>query len=129
MPSLKDSCDIRHIKKPAAPDSRDLHGARHCTRPKRARLELELDGWKPGPWIYPTPIYEETRHEGNTSTEDESNFSAETVEESLAATAVKGLETGRERIWKFDRPMAKMAIAANRESSVGLELTLGVTRE
>lgn len=115
VPSLKYSCDIRHIKKSSVSTS----------RPKRAKLADP----KPSLWIYPAPVYEETSRQENVSTEDEveGNYSAETIEDSPVATASKGPKT--EQIWKFDAPMARTAEADNRESTVGLELTLGLTCE
>lgn len=123
--SLKHSCDIRHIKKSTAPSSEDLHTARHRPRSKRAKLSQEPDGPRPSLWIYPAPIYEETSRRENITTEDESNYSDETIEESLVGKAAKGPKT--EQIWKFDAPTVEKTTAANRESTVGLDLTLGVT--
>lgn len=120
VPSLKYSCDIRHIKKSSLSTS-------HYTRSKRAKIDP-----KPSLWIYPTPVNEETSRQENACTEDEieGNYSAKIIEDSPLATASKGPKT--EQIWKFDGPMARAAVAvaaADCESTVGLELTLGVTCE
>ncbi|KAK4762638.1 hypothetical protein SAY86_008406 [Trapa natans] len=134
IPPLKYSCDIRHIKKSAASGSSgkqpEVH---HRTRVKRVKLgSPEHDEPRHGLWIYPTPIYEETSHRENISTEDDSNFSAETFEDSLAGTAAtRG--TKKEQIWKFDQPVPPVAIAEtrtsdDRDSTIGLELTLGLAR-
>lgn len=65
-------------------------------------------------------------HQENISTEDDSNFSAETFEDSLAATAAKG-GSKKEQIWKFDQPVAQTMLG-NGDSTVGLDLTLGLNR-
>ncbi|OWM67976.1 LOB domain-containing protein 42-like [Punica granatum] len=122
--ALKCSCDIRHIKKSASSVSQDLRKAHHRTQYKRIKLDSELDVPKPSLWICPAPIYEETSHRENVSTEDESNFSAETIEDSLVAMVAKG--TKSEQIWKFSGPTVEKMPAANRESTLGLELTLGL---
>ncbi|KAK4764869.1 hypothetical protein SAY86_025959 [Trapa natans] len=130
--SLKDSCDIRHIKKSSSSmnSSSDLlyldrHPSRQSKRAKHG--EEPGDGSMGGLWIYPAPIYEEKRRRENISTEDESNYSDETIEESLVlGKAGKGART-TEQIWKFDAPTVDMAVAAeNHEITVGLDLTLGV---
>lgn len=102
------------------------HGAQHHSRAKRVKLDPGLDDPKPGSWIYPAPIYGEMSHQENISTEDDSNFSAETFEDSLAATAAKG-GSKKEQIWKFDQPVAQTMLG-NGDSTVGLDLTLGLNR-
>ncbi|KAK4779484.1 hypothetical protein SAY87_015590 [Trapa incisa] len=120
------SCDIRHIRKcSASVPSGSQSEINHSTRAKRAKLNHpELDEPKHGMWIYPTPIYEETNHREKTSTEDDSNFSAETFEDTLQGTAA----AKKEQIWKFDQPvtLAETMSTDKRDNTVGLELTLGL---